>query len=163
MAKQVLWIVVIVIVAGFLYFGYTNYDAGRAATNGTVYSNDQPSSKHRSDDVSSEDSRDTKSANQPIVYPTPNQAPATVVPGDQRTQPGTPGGGIQASGVPATDTQGPNAPNGMRFSGTGKYLLYRQGDITYRLDTDTGFSCVIFATDEQWKIPRVYRDGCGKK
>jgi hypothetical protein len=160
MAKQVLWIVVFIIVAGFLYFGYTSYDAGRAATNGEVYSNDQPSGKHRSNDVSSEDSRDTKSATQTIVYPAPNQTPAAAVPSDQRTQPGIPG---QASGVPATDTQGPNAPNGMRFSGTGKYLLYRQGDITYRLDTDTGFSCVIFATDEQWKIPRVYRDGCGKK
>ena len=75
MAKRVLWIVVIVIVAGFLYFGYTNYDAGRSATNGDVYSNDQPSSKHRSNDVSSEDSRDTKSASQTIVYPTPAPAP----------------------------------------------------------------------------------------
>ena len=72
-------------------------------------------------------------------------------------------GGEPASGAPANDTLGPNAPNGMRFSGTGKYLLYRQGDITYRLDTDTGFSCVLFATDEQWKKPRVYRDGCGKR
>ena len=51
----------------------------------------------------------------------------------------------------------------MRFSGSGKYLLYRQGDITYRLDTDTGFDCIIYATDEQWKKPRVYRDGCGKR
>ncbi len=163
MAKRVLLIVVIVIVAGFLYFGYTNYDAGRSATNGDVYSNDQPSGRHRNSDVSSEDSRDTKSASQPIVYPTPNQTPAPVVPNDQTTQPGTPGGGQPAAGIPATDTQGPNAPNGMRFSGTGKYLLYRQGDITYRLDTDTGFSCIIYATDEQWKKPRVYHDGCGRR
>jgi hypothetical protein len=163
MAKRVLWIVVFVIVAGFLYFGYTNYDAGRAATNGEVYSNDQPSGRHRSNDVSSEDSRDTKSASQPIVYPTPNQPPASVVSNGQTTQPGISGGAIPASGVPANETQGPNAPNGMRFSGPGKYLLYRQGDITYRLDTDTGFSCIIYATDEQWKIPRVYSDGCGKK
>jgi hypothetical protein len=163
MAKRILWIVVFVVVAGFLYFGYVSYDAGRAVSNGTVYSNDPSPSKHKSDDVSSTDSRDTKSASQTIVYPTPNQTPTTVVPSDQTTQPGTPGGGMQASGAPPSDTLGPNAPNGVHFSGSGKYLLYRQGDITYRLDTDTGFSCVLFATDEQWKKPRVYRDGCGKK
>ena len=100
MAKRVLLIVVIVIVAGFLYFGYTNYDAGRSATNGDVYSNDQPSGRHRNSDVSSEDSRDTKSASQPIVYPTPNQTPAPVVPNDQTTQPGTPGGGNRQQASP---------------------------------------------------------------
>ncbi len=163
MARRVLWIAAGVIVAGILYLGYTSYDAGRAASDGTVYSNDPSSSKHKSDDVSSTNSRDTKSASQTIVYPTPSQTPATVVSNDQTTQPGTAGGGMPASSAPAGDTLGPNAPNGMRFSGTGKYLLYRQGDITYRLDTDTGFSCIIYATDEQWKKPRVYRDGCGKR
>ena len=164
MARRVLWIAAILIVMGILYLGYTSYDAGRAISNGTVYSNDPASSKHKTDDVSSTDSRDAnRNTGQTIVYPTPSQTPTTVVPSDQTTQPGTPGGGMQASGTPATDTLAPNAPNGVRFSGTGKYLLYRQGDITYRLDTDTGFSCVLFATDEQWKKPRVYRDGCGKK
>jgi hypothetical protein len=163
MARRVLWIAAIVIVGVLLYVGYTSYDAGRAASDGTVYSNDPSSSKHKSDVVSSTDSRDARSTGQAIVYPTPSQTPTTVVPSDQTTQPGTPGGGASASGVPTTDTLAANAPNGVRFSGTGKYLLYRQGDITYRLDTDTGFSCVLFATDEQWKKPRVYRDGCGKK
>ncbi len=162
MARRVLLIAAIVIVAGILYLGYTSYDAGRAASNGTVYSNDPSSTKHKTDDVSSADSRDARSTGQAIVYPTPSQTPTTVVPNDQTAQPGTPGG-TQASGAPATDTLAPNAPNGMRFSGTGKYLLYRQGDITYRLDTDTGFSCILYATDEQWKKPRVYRDGCARK
>jgi hypothetical protein len=164
MAKRVLVIAVALILLGFLYVGYTNYDDRRAVSSGTVYSNDPSSSKHKTDDVSSTDSRDaTRNTGQTIVYPTPSQTPTTVVPSDQTTQPGTPGGGMQASGAPANDTLAPNAPNGVRFSGTGKYLLYRQGDITYRLDTDTGFSCVLFATDEQWKKPRVYRDGCGNK
>ena len=50
----------------------------------------------------------------------------------------------------------------MTFSGSGRYQLYRQGNITWRLDTETGKSCVIFATDEEWRKPRVYRAGCGK-
>jgi hypothetical protein len=162
MAKRILWIAVIVVVAGFLYFGYTTYDAGRAASNGSVYSNDPPSGKRKSD-TSPADSREDKTPNQTIVYPTPNPASTVVVPNNQIAQPGTAGGGIPPSTAPANDTLSPNAPNGMRFTGSGRYLLYRQGDITYRLDTDTGFSCVLFATDEQWKKPKVYRDGCNKK
>jgi hypothetical protein len=50
----------------------------------------------------------------------------------------------------------------MTFSGSGRYQLYRQGNITWRLDTETGKSCVIFATDEEWRKPRVYHAGCGK-
>ena len=49
----------------------------------------------------------------------------------------------------------------MLFAGTGKYQLYRQGDITWRLDTDTGWACILFATDAQWAKPRVYQHGCG--
>ncbi len=160
MAKRILLIAVAVIVLGFLYVGYTNYDAGRAVSSGAVYSNDPPSGKRKSEDSPSPES---KAPSPIIVYPTPAQTPSPVVSNDQITQPGVTGGGTPASGAPANDTLGPNAPNGMRFTGTGKYLLYRQGDITYRLDTNTGFSCVLFATDEQWKKPRVFHDGCGKK
>jgi hypothetical protein len=67
-----------------------------------------------------------------------------------------------AANAPATDTISANPPNGMAFTGTGKYQLYRQGNITWRLDTDTGRTCVIFATDEEWRRPKVYRAGCGK-
>jgi hypothetical protein len=64
--------------------------------------------------------------------------------------------------VPRGDTISPNPPNGMVFAGTGRYQLYRQGNITWRLDTETGRSCIIFATDEEWKKPRVYKAGCGR-
>jgi len=49
----------------------------------------------------------------------------------------------------------------MVFSGTGRYQLYRQGNLTWRLNSDTGQSCILFATDEEWKKPKVYRAGCG--
>jgi hypothetical protein len=62
--------------------------------------------------------------------------------------------------VPSTDTIPRNPPNGMIFAGTGKYQLYRQGDITWRLDTDTGWACILFATEAQWAKSRVYDHGC---
>ena len=46
------------------------------------------------------------------------------------------------------------------YAAAGKYQLYRQGDLTWRLNTDTGWACVIFATDTQWSRPRVWREGC---
>ena len=49
----------------------------------------------------------------------------------------------------------------MIFSGSGLYQLYRQGDITWRLNTDTGDACILFATDAQWRQWRVYQHGCG--
>ena len=55
----------------------------------------------------------------------------------------------------------PNPPNGMLFGGSGRFQLYRQGNLTWRLDTETGKTCIIFATNEEWKKPQVYRTGCG--
>jgi hypothetical protein len=65
--------------------------------------------------------------------------------------------------VPATDSIPANPTNGMVFAGTGRYQLYRQGSITWRLDTDSGHACIIFATDEQWRLQRVYNHGCGNE
>jgi hypothetical protein len=85
--------------------------------------------------------------------------PAEAAAGSQVTQEGQSPDGT----VPAGDTISPNPPNGMVFSGRGKYQLFRQGNITWRLNTDTGQTCIIFATDEEWKKPRVYRAGCGSR
>ncbi len=64
---------------------------------------------------------------------------------------------------PQADTNSRNPPNGMIFAGRGKYQLYRQGDITWRLNTDTGQACILFATDAAWSQPRVYQQGCAAK
>src|ERR1700749_3514008 len=104
MAKRILWIAVIVVVAGFVYISYTSYDAGRLLSNGTVYSNDAKSAKRKTD-APPADLREEKSSSQTIVYPTssstPIQTSAASVPSDQTTQPGTTAGGTPASGVPA--------------------------------------------------------------
>jgi len=94
-------------------------------------------------------------AGKPIVNTAQNPAPQQVQT-QMQTGPKPPAGSMD------TDTINPNPPNGMVFSGSGKYQLYRQGDITWRLDTDTGHTCIIYATLEQWNKPLVYSHGCGR-
>ena len=61
---------------------------------------------------------------------------------------------------PAGDTISPNPPNGMIFAGTGHFQVYRQGNLTWRVNTDNGEACILFATDSEWRKPRVYEHGC---
>jgi hypothetical protein len=71
--------------------------------------------------------------------------------------------GSSAAGAlkaPAGDTISPNPPNGMIFAGTGHFQVYRQGNITWRVNTDSGQACILFATDSEWRKPRVYEHGC---
>jgi hypothetical protein len=64
--------------------------------------------------------------------------------------------------LPAAQTISRNPPNGVLVSGTGKYALYRQGDLTFRLNTETGDACVLFATQEEWSKSLVYDHGCAR-
>jgi hypothetical protein len=63
--------------------------------------------------------------------------------------------------LPASDTISRNPPNGIVVAHPGRYQLYRQGDITWRLDTNSGDACVLFATETQWRKTLVYDHGCG--
>ena len=102
-----------------------------------------------------------------------------VVPGSAPTQtpPGTPASASPAKiaqtlpaqlpeqtgfKAPVEDTISANPPNGTVFSGTGHFQVYRQGNLTWRINTDTGQSCVLFATDAEWRKPRVYQRGCAQ-
>ena len=73
----------------------------------------------------------------------------------------------QPSNVPyapasyGNDTIAPNPPNGLAFAGTGAYQWYRQGDLTWRVDSKSGASCIDYATMEEWSKPIVYSHGCG--
>lgn len=160
MGRRVLIIVLVLVVALFVYLGYNSYDARRAGANGDVFSNDSAASRARTDggDGSSPSS-------QTIVYPTQTQSPAAAPAEDNTPVPASAASGAGAPGgvPPAGDTISPNPPNGMVFAGTGKYQLYRQGNLTWRLNTDTGQSCILFATDEEWKKPRVSRAACGSR
>lgn len=60
-----------------------------------------------------------------------------------------------------SDTLPPNAQNGAHVGGSGPYQWYRQGNITWRIDTATGRSCIIYATMEEWRKSIVISHGCG--
>jgi hypothetical protein len=62
--------------------------------------------------------------------------------------------------IPDRDTFPAFPPDGVRFGGTGRFSWYREGDITWRVDSASGSTCVAFATLEQWRLPLVSRRGC---
>jgi hypothetical protein len=165
MGRRILVIVLVLVVVVFVYLGYNSYDAKRAGLSGDVFPPDSSMSKNRSGDSPQTAGSST---GQTVVYPAPVVQTAPVMP--DTTQPQTDaqipqGQTTQGGSSPgdAGDTISPNPPNGMVFSGKGRYQLYRQGNLTWRLNTETGQSCIIFATDDEWKKPKVYRAGCGSR
>ena len=133
---------------------------GRALSSGEVYVRDQPAAAPQP--LPSSAAPRSSSGDEIAVTATPQPAaPApTGVPGNQ---PGTPANSEPASMPPSPDTIPRNPPNGLAFAGSGKFQLYRQGDITWRLNTQTGDACILFATDTQWRHARVYQAGCGAR
>ncbi|HMH11850.1 MAG TPA: hypothetical protein VK578_01965 [Edaphobacter sp.] len=185
MAKRVVIIVVVVALAIFAYVSYNRYDPRRAGTSGEVFSNDPLPSRAKVDSVSpsamgstgSTEKKLSDSDGEAIVYPsavtaqttTPAAMTTTAQPSSTATAATPVSSDLQVTQTgqpahetaPAEDTISPNPPNGMMFAGKGKYQVYRQGNITWRVNTATGQTCVLFATDEEWKKPRVYHAGCG--
>ena len=158
MLRGVLIGLLILVLAVFAYVGYSSYTTGKSA-GGEVYADGMSGGRARTD-VKAEPTG---------VTPQVTTLPAMPATGDAN---GTPAGMVAQGGAaagtsgmaaPATDSIAPNPPNGMTFGGAGHYQLYRQGDLTWRLNTDTGQTCVIFATDEEWRKPKVYRAGCRGK
>lgn len=171
MAKRVIVIVLLLVLALFVYVGYNTYDTKRTGTSGEVYSNgvaraaapDTKAAATDADAVVYPSAADTQATTQqPIGNATTTTQPAAAESPSSTAQVTQSQQQPAAGTVPASDTISPNPPNGMTFAGSGRYQLYRQGNITWRLDTETGRSCVIFATDDEWRKPRVYRAGCGK-
>lgn len=63
---------------------------------------------------------------------------------------------------PAADSASPNPQNNAHFRGAGSFEWYRQGNITWRVDTTTGHSCIVYATMEEWRKQIVLNHGCGR-
>jgi hypothetical protein len=97
------------------------------------------------------------------VTPAP-APPAAVTPAAAPAQQVTASGvvGSILSKLPGGDSQAPNAPDGQKFGGSGKYQWYRQGNLTWRVDTVSGASCIAFATLDEWRKEIVYSHGCGR-
>jgi hypothetical protein len=121
----------------------------RALNSGEVYVREQPSGPVKPLPAPAQSPADNEIATAATPQPA-NPAPAA-----QPAPEATP------AQVPNSDTIPRNPPNGLAFAGSGKFQLYRQGDITWRLNTQTGEACILFATDAQWRLHRVYQAGCG--
>ena len=96
--------------------------------------------------------------------PAPVAPAAAPLPAAQ-TQPATGytvSSGAAPSNLPMTDSVPPNPANGARFTGSGSYQWYRQGNLTWRVDTVSGRSCIDYATMEEWRKPIVSSHGCGR-
>jgi len=72
------------------------------------------------------------------------------------------GSSPKPANLPTSDSVPPNPTNGARFSGSGTYQWYRQGNLTWRVDTASGHSCIEYATMEEWRKPIVSSHGCGR-
>ena len=110
-------------------------------------------------EITADDSRDTTGT---VVAVDP--APAHI---SNKPSAGRPLSTPARNEVPASNTSTssdrlpPNLPDQATFSGTGRFQVYRQGNLTWRVDTDSGRTCVLFATDDEWRNPRVYTRACG--
>jgi hypothetical protein len=137
MGKRILGLVVVVVVLGMAYLGYQKYRDGQNES-GDIHGD--TSSLSTSNDAAS-DSAPQRS--QPAVI-----------------QPQQPVAQATTMAAPASDSISPNPANGMAYAGSGKFQVYRQGNLTWRVDTATGHACILFATMEEWKKPIVYSNGC---
>ena len=174
MLKRVL--IVVVVIAVFIggWELYSRNAARNGLGSGDVYSTDSS----KSSDSGNAD-LDGRPAGAGAPTPSRSDAPGTVN-GDPVTGSGTtsnqpppsmkapiassnPPATVASSPVslPVSDTIAPNPPNGLAFGGTGKFQWYRQGNLTWRVNTASGTTCIAFATMEEWQKPLVYRHGCG--
>ncbi len=162
MARRFLIAAAVVVVALLVYFNWgrlTNAGNRLSSTNNAILvpsdSND-PNAADQNDKILMDRAEVDRLRAQAEANARPSTIPST------RPQPYQPQTAQPQSSMtpPPTDSQGALAPNGTPFAGTGRYQFYRQGNLTWRLDTDTGAACVIFATNQEWRKPQVYRHGC---
>jgi hypothetical protein len=138
-----LLIIAIVIVGVVWYF---HWSRTRAMNSGEVRVREQPAATA---------SPQTAPANQPAQPQDQPAGAANTQSDEERAQT------ADVVTLPASETLSRNPPNRTILAGTGRFELYRQGDITWRMDTETGHACVIFASEAMWRKPLVYEHGCG--
>jgi hypothetical protein len=131
--------IIAVVIVGTV--GYVHWSKTRAMNSGEVRVREQPAA-----------APETASAN-PSARPQEQSANSDTQTEQNRTP--------DVITLPASETLSRNPPDRTILAGSGRYELYRQGDITWRMDTATGQACVIFATEAMWRRSLVYEHGCG--
>jgi hypothetical protein len=126
---------------------FVHWSRTRALNNGEVHVRQQPG------DNAKPETPQTETASQPAQ---PQEVASNS--GEQTgAQPNT------SAALPAAETLNRNSPNGMIATGAAKFELYRQNDLTFRLNTETGDACVLFATEALWRKSLVYDLGCNNR
>jgi len=145
------------LVLGAFYF--VHWSKTRALNSGEVHVRQQPNDKTKPDATAN------TSATLPDSQAQPSQPQevASNSPDDSGVNSSRPQPQNSVATLPASETISRNPQNGIAAVGSGKFELYRQGDLTFRLNTETGQACVLLATDSQWRRPLVYEHGCGNR
>jgi hypothetical protein len=144
---QFLVLIVMAIVSGVLFL---HWSRTRAMNSGEVHLRQQPAETAKS--AAPEGGAANPAAQQGEQSPTPEVAQADQNRSQEQSNVYT---------LPASETMSRNPPDRTILAGTGRYELYRQGDITWRMDTATGQACVLFATEAMWRKSLIYEHGCG--
>ena len=192
MGSKIFWGLILLVLCVGGYFMYDHYHQEKAMGNGDVtWDSGQPSPEEharflkenagetpdgqseRKINTASQDAAAAASGTA-VVGPaaktdstaavtTPAAPPATPA-AQPETAPGayTVSSGAAPTNLPTSDSVPPNPTNGARFSGSGTYQWYRQGNLTWRVDTVSGHSCIDYATMEEWRKPIVSSHGCGR-
>jgi len=127
---------------------FVHWSRTRALNSGEVHVRQQPADNGRSAAPTTETATDTASR------PTQPQEVASNTGEPSRPQPQI------ITALPASQPASRNSSNRLVAAGSGKFELYRQGDLTFRLNTETGDACVLLATEAQWSKSIVYDHGC---
>ena len=167
------WLLAIAVLFAGGWWLYNHTGSRAVSTSGDVFprdtSADPPDAKDDSDSTTPADSNPTPIAAAPAPAAntlSPAAQPAMQTSVQTAAQPvvqSTPQPSSDAKpivGLPVSDSIPRDPPAGMAFGGSGKYQWYRQGDITWRIDTNSGAACIDFATMDQWARRIVYSHGC---
>ena len=165
MVNRILGMLLLILVGLGIYFGYKHRQEARQLADGEIRCVGcmSPEEKTRFAKLNTLEASDS--------HANANIAPATDFPATpsaiiQTPPPETGSLPVGASGssndLPASDSLSPDPPNGVIISGKGSYQWYRQGNLTWRLNTKTGASCVAFATLDEWQNPNVAHHGCSR-
>jgi hypothetical protein len=158
--KKIVAVIVVFAIIGLGVVWQKHRDRARALSSGEAYVRDQPTTTPQP--LPSPAAPQSSSGDEIATTATPQPA-APAGSGVQENQGSRAANSTPANVLPGGDTIPRNPPNGLAFAGSGKFQLYRQGDITWRLNTQTGDACILFATDMQWRHARVYQSGCGTR
>ncbi|MEK6399151.1 MAG: hypothetical protein V4734_13765 [Terriglobus sp.] len=155
MGKRIVGIIVVVLIVAALWYAYRKRSS--QAGDGAVQFEDTASALTDETKPASSNAVNTPTdtSKRNIVQPT-----TSVQPPLSGTVAAAPTTTVAAAAIPATDSIPANPTNGTAFTGTGKFQVYRQGNLTWRVDTETGHTCILFATMEEWRKPIVYQHGC---